>query len=664
MADKNIIETQDRFKKAKERYSAMMQQTSKKEDKKRSNLEEPKQDQVFDLVKMLQNNSESLVAKTPRIVPSKLNFAANDNKMDIPVPLPVRPIEPESILNQQKTNDLLNQMQKTIVATSLPQPVKIDDKNLAHEKTLREAVGILGSLLINIESFSSMLIKQFEYIFGSLDQTLKDQERQAEKEKGFTGRMMSKFFNYIQGVDKDKNSLSTVFVKVTKPLTETAKKTTNWLKKIYDIQAQAYLSESDRARQLNEEDQSPKKLWFEKYLSEDSKLAKAFHGINSMFNVFKSIGNIAEKSVDKFSGGSMMGLLSGGSGVLPIIGKFLGLFGGIAGFVTMIVGSAAFAMLYSMFKHPEQLVALLGAFGDLFTKAILPALEWITKEIVPPLSIAFAALLVAADYLLDTVGTFLNDKITYIIGTALPEVLIMFGKMIDTAWQGLKEVFFRILGVFGVGKYGENGIIHNLTMAIFTIADSLLEIISIGVTEVIKSLGLADFFGLKSGESIYGRFKRFLMEDIPNFVMGLVNSTVNYISEINPMQIIKDKLNQFIDAIVSIIPSWNDMKKWMADSIPEFVPDDIRNWMLDKLDVKENTPVIQPVTKDISDKLNAPISAWDKINSYEGTVINAPVHNDNRSSYSSSNKIVTGSISSTRPSRSQLDDMITRANPY
>lgn len=665
-----------RFQAARDRYNQMMQ--SKNTDRESldsdSDANAMAVANALDLLRKMANDNK--VAKIPNVAPVNMRVASNQNKQPgLPVPLPVKPIDPQALVMQSQTNDLIKKLNGTVAASSLPQPVKIDDSKIAHEATLKDVSEILSNIYVYIKELSINLLDKFREITGTWSNQFDDYAEEEQKKTGWITRVLGKTIDYVKGVHPGFVSFAESIQRLGKPLIDRTNKTVDYLKRIYDLQKKRMVRsniEESRDTLTPSSSRNPFSGIFRLIFPDDSTGRKVINGLKSIGSFFHKIGEFGESKILGSTGGG--GILTK---ILPMLGsggmiaKVLGLFGGIAGFIGAVAGSVAFASLYAMFKHPEQLVALLGAFGNLFQETIVPALEWITKEIIPPLSVAFAALMVAADYLLDTVGTYVNEKLTYIIGTALPDVLKMFGRMIDTVWQGVKELTLRIAGIFGVGEYGEEGIINNLLNAMLTIGDTILETISVFATEVIKSLGLADVFGLKEGEGIYGRIKRFFMEDIPNFAVDLFNSTVEYIKELNPIETIKKKLGDFVDNIVGMIPSWEDVKKFMVDSIPSWTPDVIKDYFVKKLMGPSDSttepmraPIYEPARKNIMGHYNVPLDPWSRTVSTPSSMIYAPTNNTNN--VSNTNSVNRGGvgIGNTSPPSNRLDDMIFRANPY
>src|SRR5690606_38750530 len=103
-----------RFDAARARYKSLQDTGTNREVFDQDN--EP--GDLSEMLRYLQKKADDgALPAPPTIVSSGVPTAANIN--DIPVPLPVKPIDPAMAINQVKTNDLLEDIQNTITATSL-----------------------------------------------------------------------------------------------------------------------------------------------------------------------------------------------------------------------------------------------------------------------------------------------------------------------------------------------------------------------------------------------------------------------------------------------------------------------------------------------------------------------------------------------------------------
>ena len=667
-------DTRKRFEDARARYAASQKNEVLTGDR---DSDDANYNNILDLLQKQANRNPNVPLPVPRPVAVGPAYH-NDNNLNIPIPLPVKAIDEEILArNQSKTNQLLDQLQDTIVTTALPQPIQIDDSAIAHETTLQHVAELLNDILNNLRDFAKEIVDNFLHVgrqwTGKMDELVQSEVTS----QGWLTRAITTVVDKIRGVDPRMETTVDKIAAFLAAGTAYGKKQVDYLKGLYELQVRARKTNAQEARKLvNDEDKGPLAGFMDLILPSNSIIRKAFDGIGKIGDFIKNLG---EAAAEKAGPGVFGLLMSSPAAISGIVTSVLGLFGGLAGFLTSVIGAAAFASVYAMFKHPEQLVDLLGAFGDLFSKVVIPAFEWIAKEIIPPLTVAFAGLMVAADYLLDNVGTFINKELTKFIGTDLPELLTFIGSIIDTLYKGVKTWVLSMAGMFGVGPNGDKGFLKNFFTMIFAIPDAMLEVISKFATQLITELGLSDFFGLKEGEGLYGRIKRFFMEDIPKFAIDTFNSMIDLIHKLNPITLIEQKIRDFTEAIVNLIPTWQDIKKWVADSIPEWVSDNIRDWILQKLDVENSEEVSQnalpqQIPVDVSQNAlpqqipadeiyNAPVSSFAR-QAATPPIIYAPSTVNNTDNSSVTTQVGgRGRIGTTSPERYPLDDMLYRATP-
>lgn len=677
----NTNDSRQRFEDAKKRYAEMNSNRNVAETTQDAGSED--KTLYNNIIDFLKDRQEHIAVPKPVINTQAFRPVKFDND-NIPIPLPVKDLGDQAIASQQyQTNRLLGSINDNIISSSIHEPLKIDDSEIAHEATLKEVVTVLQSIAENLKDFAQTFVEKFTAVGQNFMAGFGQYGDSVTEERGWLSDKIANMIDYIKGTSPKVETAIDTMAKLFTPVTKFSKQTANYLKEIYELQLKRMQkAKTDEARAMVDDEAMPKGALaglMHVLLPKDSVIRKVFDNIAAITKFFGRVGEAADQKLQSSGVGS---LLFSPAAIRPLITGALRLitaFGGMGTFLGGIIGAAAFAPFYAMFKHPEQLYGYLEAFGNLFTKAIGPALEWISKEIVPPLALAMAGLMAAADYLLDNFGTFVNEKLTYLIGTVLPDVLVFFGKQIDTLWQGLKEVTKRIAGIFGFGEYSKNSILYNILAAFGTLADSTLELMSIWVTEVIKSLGLSDFFGLKEGEGIYGRIKRFFMEDIPNFAIKMFDKMMKLIDEYNPIPIIKKKIKSFTDMIIDMIPTWNDMKKWVIDAIPAWVSDSVRQWIVDQLgpdpeptvpgpngpmkqedfgalrnELSQMTSTPMPANK----LYDAPISAWDRGAGAAPMIFNAPTTHNNSSTSVSQRGGGSGLRPTTTPSASPLDGIL------
>ena len=109
----NIQDTQRRFQEARDRYRSMSHEPERVVlDGDRDNNSAA----IVNILDYLKDSKDKTTFTPPRAPVVPVRMAANQNKpnADIPIPLPVRPVDPESIIAQNKTNQLVEQRNKNI----------------------------------------------------------------------------------------------------------------------------------------------------------------------------------------------------------------------------------------------------------------------------------------------------------------------------------------------------------------------------------------------------------------------------------------------------------------------------------------------------------------------------------------------------------------------
>ena len=684
-----------RFQEARERYNKLNQGKFQTESlASDSNADEVAMATTLDFLRKMADRNQ-----VPKVT-SRGGFKGDNQNRGpgLPVPLPVVPVAPEQLIIQQNTNKLVDRLVKST----------------SKERTLQMVVDTLVELTASIERFTNAIIDRFGDIAGHWSSRFEKYSDDQSKSTGWVAKMVR---GMLGNSDHHTMSFAEALETFTKPIIKFTKGT-------YELLARqtAIINAAARGDQIDEARASVKgnalSGMSEAIFPKGSVIRNAIDVVKGIGDFFAKIGQFGAEKLGQASGsGGLLGTLSSllaSGGTMKIIG----LFGGVAGFITAVVGSVAFASVYSFFRNPDQLARLFGAFSTLFTEVITPALKWITTEILPPLSVAFTGLTIAFDKLLVAVGTVVNETLIYLIGTAIPETAKLIGKQIDTFWQTTKKIFWRIAGIFGFGEHAENGIFHNILMAIVEFGDGLLEMIATVPTKILQMLDLDEMIGLKDDESIYGRMKRFVFVEIPEFLVKVFNGVMDYIGQLDPLKYITDQIqgiidwfmvdkeassteviskikskiveffSSVIDLLTGWIPSWEDMKGWLRNIIPEGTPTFLKNWLEDKLSaVKDTTSSayeagselakegykdlrtrIDPALRDIQNRIdNLPLDPWTRNTGMNGgaPVIIAPqttnTTNNNMSGGGGTDRIGIGSP--TAPT-SRLDEMIFRANPF
>lgn len=380
-----------RFREARERYSKLNQNKYQTEGlASDSNADEVAMATALDYMR-------KIAERKPVPIQQSRVRADNQNKTPgLPVPLPVVPVAPEQLIIQRKTNTLIDRL----------------NKNTSKESTLKAVVDTLVQLTSQIERFTQTIIEKFGDISGHWSSRFDQYTDEAKKSNGWFTNIVRKM---LGRTDKHQMSFAEALEVFTKPIIKATRGTFDLLQKQFKL-----LTASNRKEHLDDVRDSleeEKKAGMFSGLSEalftkDSAIRKAIDVVAGIRGFFTSIGKWGEEKlkVGESQGGilgNIAGLLVGGG----ILTKFFTVFGSIGAGLSAIVGSVAFASVYSFFRNPDQFVRLMKAFGELFTEVIQPMINWFVTELVPPLTVLFGALVVVGDQILSGLGTLINETL-------------------------------------------------------------------------------------------------------------------------------------------------------------------------------------------------------------------------------------------------------------
>lgn len=689
----NSDNTRQRFLDARERYNQLNQGKFKQESlASDSNADEVMMATTLDYLRKMAERND-----TPRVssvkVTSSRPVADNQNKLPgLPVPLPVVPVAPEQLIIQEKTNKLIDRLAKST----------------SKERTLQAVVETLVQLTSAIETFTQAIIDKFGDIAGHWTSRFDEYADETKKGNGWLTRVVR---SLLGRSDHHQMSFAEALQVFTAPIIKATKGTYELLKRQASVFAA--VARNERIDEVRATVETPNALtgMSNTLFPEGSTVRKVIDIAKAIGSFFKSIGDAgAEKLKGAAAGGGIVGAISG---ILSkgIIVKVLGVFGSLAGFLTAVAGGATFASVYALFRNPDQLTRLFGAFGTLLNDVIIPTLTWITTDILPPLGIAFTALGVAMDKLLVAVGTEINEALIYLIGTTIPAVAGEIARQAKAYDEGIQSDLQKIKNVLAELPGYWNSF------------EEWWDYISLSTRTFFSNL--KDKF-VEISTNIYKTIESLILKDIPNFFVNIFNDAMNYIKSLSPLQFINDKIqavidwftseedinstsmlttiknkitgffNNFTNLLTGWIPSWEDMKGWVSNIIPSSVPEWIKSWFSDRLSgiqekssevyesgksiansayvgVKERVePVVnftktraEPARRDLQTRIdNLPLR---NPLGGSGSIIIAPQTNNT----TTTNNNVNGGgifdrigIGSTTPPMSRLDEMIFRANPF
>jgi len=360
-------------------------------------------------------------------------------------------------------------------------------------------------------------------------------------------------------------------------------------------------------------------------------LPKTLGSISGIFTPFITLSKVASKF-------SLRGILSGPTlaSALGNASKFLltstTFMGGIAALATS-------AVFLSLAKSPELIGKYGEAFSRIWTDNILPAFEWLGS--IGERLMAFWKS--DGEASLTKIGDFINNSLIYVLGTFIPETLTFIGKTIADGVEtviaigtditsliinwgaAIQDNFYSLIGMFGFGPKGDKGFLSNLTDIItnnVAIFDQLLTTLTNTVGNVVSFLyNLFDnaltgiynmIFGKSSDETILTQFGEWLdkswngivasvngfisglwtsfenawdnvVKNVNDFVWGSIEDTIAWVKSLNPFDTIKTKINDMINAITGIFPSFEDIENYLRSFVKdnEWIPEWLKNKILD-----------------------------------------------------------------------------------
>ncbi|PCJ96835.1 MAG: hypothetical protein COA52_01090 [Hyphomicrobiales bacterium] len=281
------------------------------------------------------------------------------------------------------------------------------------------------------------------------------------------------------------------------------------------------------------------------------------------------------------------------------------------------------------FEWSDDFTELMQTFKDLKDNQIIPAFDYIINDVfksfaeemhhvfVDVLGPKFQA---ALDWFkepgninsitdgLKIVSDFVSDALIFFFGDLLPPILDSLGGLFKIAIlavknlyklakivipplaTGLKELVTDVATTIGaladhLGDLFNAESFVEILMAVGDIATDLaifvLNMVDNALTTLFKVLSLDKVIGLKDGESIVERIARF-MGDVWNGITNKIdefdaavrkaftdtyNDLSSFIESINPVTFIKEKIVALVDLLKDLIPSVDDIKAAIKDTI-------------------------------------------------------------------------------------------------
>lgn len=252
------------------------------------------------------------------------------------------------------------------------------------------------------------------------------------------------------------------------------------------------------------------------------------------------------------------------------------------------------------YLDPAKVTAYFDSFQKLWLNSIQPTLQYLqegmerlyTNAILPLVS----SLQVIGEDLVAwwnsegqnaflVIGGFVNDTLIYFIGSVLPGFFTIIGQSIKSIIELTAALISNVKTVidgfqeFDLKKIGEG--LLNIGQAII---DAVLNMMNAQITGIIRIFNLEDMIDMKDGENFFESIKRHmdnLSAGIVNWIGNLKDGAVAWINSLNPAQTIVDALTSLMKAIIEMIPSYDDMAKYINGMIDtwSWIPQTLRDSM-------------------------------------------------------------------------------------
>lgn len=340
---------------------------------------------------------------------------------------------------------------------------------------------------------------------------------------------------------------------------------------------------------------------------EDNKgiIAKAMRGTAAVAGFYGAIGNMTgsllKGTLSKFG---FLGSAVGLKGVLIKVSTLLLGFGGLFAGIAALVTGAAFL---SIMKNPEYLTKYAGAFMNIWQKNFVPVWEYLAG-----LGAKFMEWWKSGgESGIVGIGNFINEIMIYLIGNAIPNLLTIVGSSIKSVinmlynivmipadlvaniFNGILEIGARIMGIFGLGKYGGDGFIRNIIglltapgemfekifsdmgqriWNIFAQAwDTLLTTLGaidemLGITWMINKI---DELIVNTGKYLKDTVSK-MWDDLINWLGETITSFTDWLMSFPFFSSLVGKIKSMLDAVLDYIPKASSITKWIKSKIPNW----------------------------------------------------------------------------------------------
>lgn len=257
----------------------------------------------------------------------------------------------------------------------------------------------------------------------------------------------------------------------------------------------------------------------------------------------------------------------GTGSMLKTVAKVMRFIFGSAKFVFGIASFIAGAMVTDLIANPQKMVEYGKAFVNIWSNYISPAFKWLAEtanNIMDAIADLFgggAAEEAGSGF--QRIGAFFNDVFLYTLNEVLPPILDTLGKIIKTAAKVIGEIYKTIVGLFGIGEYGNR--------SFFWLLNNVINQVAEGIIGVMKALwdGIVDLFRLDEVAAWLGELIQPFITNVINPAYDAVRDAVNAVVEVftNVKDTIVGIFNFIKEKIEALVQGIRDIQTYVRDTI-------------------------------------------------------------------------------------------------
>ena len=620
------------------------------------------------------------------------------------------PVDFEKFIKEVNRTPVIN------IPTPLIDPLELDE--VAQETTLNKAVDLLKKIADFGDRVVEVITDLGINVVGLSRNTplIEELESLEEKNMGYMEKLFHRLLEYANSNIPYFQEISEKIGKYLKPTANIAETQLVYLRELtFNFRKWFEFDRLQRLRGTSQDNNvsSVRQLGLnikEMLIPTGGQLDTALQVATAVGALFGTLGGSLGSALLKALGSFG---LSGTSGIAGTVTKGLSFLLGSVSIMGSLVAIAVAAMGYSMWKNPELIGEYATAFLKLWDETVLPALKYLNDNVVIPFLGWWNS---EGEGYFEEIGTVLNKSLIHLIGEVLPAIGNVIGSLVTGLTSIGENITGRIAAIFGAdNQYVIDGVVANF----IGMADSIISAIvgfgasvvsnflrafetSVIGSKILKFLGISVFQekfdkltediaaifdqfiesfkgmfgeGKEGSKGFFGNIlnmgKLFLGTIISVFdklLTGAVNLLdLNSILGLKGDESVfeaakrgfKERITSLVNALLAIIPTWDDIKKMVGDIIPDWAPG--KEMILEKLNVKPEKKDVTPKTEGSSNEAYNKAAAASAVVGRQ-TIINAPTTVTNNSSSNVNNgggaRAKPGGVPSTRPQVSPWESSV------